>query len=125
MDEAKANRLYTVTLQTISQCFRDFTSGFFDLIIFDEVHRSIFNKWNEVLNYFDARIIGLTATPATFLLFALWDDEARQWAGKQYHGPELTAVRERYVEIYQQLANTPHGPERTALGKEARRLEEA
>lgn len=67
VDEAKANRLYTVTLQTISRCFRDFTPAFFDLIIFDEVHRSIFNKWNKVLNYFDARIIGLTATPATFL----------------------------------------------------------
>lgn len=67
VDKAKANRLYTVTLQTISQCFRQFTPGYFDLIIFDEVHRSIFNKWNEVLNYFDARIIGLTATPATFL----------------------------------------------------------
>ncbi len=38
--------------------------AFFDLIIFDEVHRSIFNKWNEVLQYFDARMIGLTATPA-------------------------------------------------------------
>jgi type I restriction enzyme R subunit len=67
VETAKNHRLYTVTLQTISQCFRQFTPGFFDLIIFDEVHRSIFNKWNEVLNYFDARIIGLTATPATFI----------------------------------------------------------
>ena len=32
----------------------------------DEVHRSIFNKYNEVLQYFDARMICLTATPAQF-----------------------------------------------------------
>ncbi len=61
------NRLYAATLQTLNICYSQFTPGFFDLIIFDEVHRSIFNKWNEVLQYFDARMIGLTATPADFL----------------------------------------------------------
>jgi len=61
------SRLYVVTLQTINNCFQEFTPAFFDLIIFDEVHRSIFNKWNEVLEYFDGRMIGLTATPAEFI----------------------------------------------------------
>jgi len=61
------SRLYTVTLQTLNACFQSFTPAFFDLIIFDEVHRSIFNKWNEVLQYFDSRLIGLTATPADFI----------------------------------------------------------
>lgn len=60
-------RLYTVTLQTLSNVFQKFTPGFFDLIVFDEVHRSIFNKFDEVLHYFDARMIGLTATPAQFI----------------------------------------------------------
>ena len=57
-------------------------------------------------------------------LFALWGDDARRWAGEQYHGPELTAVRERYIEIYRQLPHTPPGPERMALVKEAYRLQE-
>lgn len=61
------SRLYVVTLQTLNNCFQEFTPAFFDLIIFDEVHRSIFNKWNEVLQYFDGRMIGLTATPAEFI----------------------------------------------------------
>ncbi len=61
------SRLYVVTLQTINNCFQKFTPAFFDLIIFDEVHRSIFNKWNEVLQYFDGRMLGLTATPADFI----------------------------------------------------------
>jgi type I restriction enzyme R subunit len=61
------NRLFVVTLQTINNIFTRFTPAFFDLIIFDEVHRSIFNKWNEVFQYFDGRMIGLTATPASFI----------------------------------------------------------
>lgn len=36
----------------------------FDLIIVDECHRSIYNKWKQVLDYFDAFIVGLTATPS-------------------------------------------------------------
>jgi len=36
---------------------------FFDFIIIDECHRSIYNVWRQVLEYFDAYLIGLTATP--------------------------------------------------------------
>ena len=36
---------------------------FFDFIIIDECHRSIYNLWRQVLDYFDAFLIGLTATP--------------------------------------------------------------
>jgi len=36
---------------------------FFDCIIVDECHRSIYNVWSQVLEYFDAFIVGLTATP--------------------------------------------------------------
>ena len=44
---------------------------FFDCIIVDECHRSIYNIWSQVLSYFDAFIIGLTATPdkRTFAYF--------------------------------------------------------
>ena len=71
----RTKRLYVATLHTIGRCFEEFGPAFFDLIIFDEAHRSIFNKLGEVIDYFDARMIGLTATPAdfvdrdTFLLF--------------------------------------------------------
>jgi type I restriction enzyme R subunit len=60
-------RLYAVTLQTLSNIFEQFSPAFFDLIVFDEVHRSIYNKFNEVLEYFDARQVGLTATPANYI----------------------------------------------------------
>ena len=65
--DTRTQRLYAVTLQTLSNIFEQFSPAFFDLIVFDEVHRSIFNKFNEVLEYFDARQVGLTATPANYI----------------------------------------------------------
>ena len=40
-----------------------FKPEFFDFIVIDECHRSIYNLWRQVLEYFDAYLIGLTATP--------------------------------------------------------------
>ncbi len=37
---------------------------FFDIVFIDECHRSIYSLWRQVLEYFDAHLIGLTATPA-------------------------------------------------------------
>ncbi|EGT3605494.1 DUF4145 domain-containing protein [Clostridium perfringens] len=42
---------------------RLFTPGHFDLIIIDESHRSIYKKYKSIFDYFDAYLIGLTATP--------------------------------------------------------------
>lgn len=44
---------------------RLFTPAHFDLIIIDESHRSIFKKYRAIFEYFDAVIVGLTATPKT------------------------------------------------------------
>ena len=42
---------------------RFFSPGHFDLIVIDEAHRSIFNKYRAIFEYFDACLLGLTATP--------------------------------------------------------------
>ena len=42
-----------------------FTPAHFDLIIVDEAHRSIFKKYKAIFDYFDAIVVGLTATPKT------------------------------------------------------------
>ncbi|MDE2028350.1 MAG: DEAD/DEAH box helicase family protein, partial [Candidatus Omnitrophica bacterium] len=60
-------RLYAATIQTMMECYKEISPGFFDLVIADECHRSIYNKWKDVLAYFDAIQIGLTATPAQFI----------------------------------------------------------
>ncbi|MBI2629849.1 DEAD/DEAH box helicase family protein [Candidatus Pacearchaeota archaeon] len=64
-------RLYVSTVQTLMEekngegnFFQKFSPGFFDLIIFDEAHRSYYDRRNLVFKYFDAIKIGLTATPS-------------------------------------------------------------
>jgi len=61
-------RLYVSTVQTLmggkrAKMYERFSPGFFDLIVFDEAHRSIYDKNNLIQQYFDAITIGLTATP--------------------------------------------------------------
>jgi len=63
----KTHRIYVSTIQTFQYAFRNFPIGFFDLIISDEAHRSIYNKWKDVFTYFDALQIGLTATPSDLI----------------------------------------------------------
>ena len=63
----KTKRLFVATEQTMALCYTKFSPSFFDLIIFDEAHRSLFKRFTEVIEYFDARMIGLTATPANFI----------------------------------------------------------
>lgn len=59
------------TYQTMIHCIdtvndsegKLFTCGHFDLVICDEAHRSIYNKYKDIFTYFDAPLVGLTATP--------------------------------------------------------------
>ncbi len=59
------------TYQTMMHCIdtvedesgKLFTIGHFDLLICDEAHRSIYNKYRDIFTYFDAPLVGLTATP--------------------------------------------------------------
>jgi type I site-specific restriction endonuclease len=60
-------RILVSTLQTLELCFERFSPTAFDLIVTDECHRSIYNKFSDILAYFDAVQIGLTATPAHFI----------------------------------------------------------
>lgn len=54
---------YQTMINNIDTEDKPFSVGRFDLIIIDEAHRSIFGKYGAIFNYFDAMLIGLTATP--------------------------------------------------------------
>ena len=54
---------YQTMINLINDDSKEFTIGRFDLIIIDEAHRSIFKKYGAIFNYFDALMVGLTATP--------------------------------------------------------------
>jgi type I restriction enzyme, R subunit len=60
-------RIYLATYPAMMQCFEEFDVGFFDLIIADESHRSIYRKFRSLFQYFDALQVGLTATPVRFI----------------------------------------------------------
>ncbi len=59
-------RITVVTLQTLVNEYANYSAGYFDLIIIDECHRSIYGQWRRALDHFDGVKIGLTATPCVF-----------------------------------------------------------
>lgn len=119
-----SSRLYVSALKTLAMNCRKFTPGFFDLIVFDEAHRSIYNYFREAVDYFDARIIGLTATPAgfidrnTFNTFHCFD-------GAPTHlYPYQTAVEEGFLvdyDVYQAQTHFQRGGIRGATLSEEER----
>lgn len=93
------------TYQTMMNCIDSvkdeegklFTCGHFDLVICDEAHRSIYNKYKDIFTYFDAPLVGLTATPKdeidknTYSIFELEN-------GVPTYGYELAqAVKDGYL----------------------------
>jgi len=80
---AKDRRIYVLTYPTMLNIIRDeeqiLSSHFFDLVIVDESHRSIYNTNKDILKHFDSIKLGLTATPTnvidhdTFKLFKCED----------------------------------------------------
>ncbi|KYH43989.1 DEAD/DEAH box helicase family protein [Branchiibius sp. NY16-3462-2] len=79
-------RVYVSTYQTmiglideVDDAGRRFGPGYFDLIVIDEAHRSVYAKYGAIFEYFDALLVGLTATPKdevdrnTYRLFHLED----------------------------------------------------
>jgi type I restriction enzyme R subunit len=63
----RAKRIYLATYPAMMKCFNGFDVGFFDLVIADESHRSIYNRYRDLFRYFDAFQVGLTATPVKFV----------------------------------------------------------
>lgn len=96
------------TYQTMMNCIdtvsdsqgKLFTCGHFDLVICDEAHRSIYNKYRDIFAYFDAPLVGLTATPKdeidknTYEIFELEN-------GVPTYGYDLAqAVKDKYLVDY-------------------------
>lgn len=83
-----------------------FSCGHFDLVICDEAHRSIYNKYRDIFSYFDAPLVGLTATPKdeidknTYSVFELE-------SGVPTYGYELAqAVKDGYLVDFQSIETT-------------------
>jgi type I restriction enzyme R subunit len=69
-EKAADGRVYVSTYPTMMNLINDvdeagrrFGPGYFDLIVIDEAHRSIYQKYRAIFEWFDAMLVGLTATP--------------------------------------------------------------
>lgn len=65
--QEREHQIYLATYPAMRTCFESFDVGFFDLVIADESHRSIYNRYKDLFDYFDALQVGLTATPVRFI----------------------------------------------------------
>lgn len=87
---------------------RLFTPGHFDLIIIDESHRSIYRKYQTIFEYFDANLLGLTATPKddidknTYSVFYL-ENGVPTYA---YEFEHAVAIVDRFNKIFPQYGGT-------------------
>ena len=93
----RAKRITIATLQTMIAEYRTLSSGYFDLVITDECHRSIYGKWSGVLRHFDGIQLGLTATPCTAGADESPDPEDGRFVRDTLRFFELDAPTFRYV----------------------------
>ena len=93
----RTKRITIATLQTMITDYRDLSSGYFDLVITDECHRSIYGKWSGVLRHFDGIQLGLTATPCTAEADTLPDPEDGQFVRDTLRFFELAEPTFRYT----------------------------
>lgn len=66
-DQATKARIVIATYPGMISSYEEYDVGHFDLIIADESHRSIYNKYGDIFKYFDALQVGLTATPVEMI----------------------------------------------------------
>ncbi|MCY4394587.1 MAG: DEAD/DEAH box helicase family protein [Rhodospirillaceae bacterium] len=92
----RAKLITVATLQTMIAEYSDLSPGYFDLVITDECHRSIYGKYSGVLRHFDGIQLGLTATPCTADADMLPDPEDGLFVRDTLRFFELTEPTFRY-----------------------------
>lgn len=87
-------------LQTMISRYQEFTSGYFDVVVADECHRSIYGIWQTALTHFDAFHIGLTATPAAYIERNTFDFYNCRNEQPDFSYPIQTAFEQKYLVPY-------------------------
>ena len=91
---------YQTMINFIDTDEKPFSVGRFDLIIIDEAHRSIFGKYGAIFNYFDAMLIGLTATPRDEVDKSTYDIFEMEQGSPNYAYELEDAVSDGYLVNY-------------------------
>ena len=91
---------YQTMIRLVDTDERPFSIGRFDLIIVDEAHRSIFGKYGAIFSYFDAMLIGLTATPRQEVERSTYDIFELEQGSPNYAYELEQAVSDGYLVNY-------------------------
>lgn len=96
-------RLYSANYQTMINYLEYYSSGYFDMIIVDEVHRSLYGERGSILDHFDCYKVWLTATPIDFVDRSTYKafDCHDKWPTYNYELDE--AIKEKYLVPYRIL----------------------
>lgn len=98
---ARQQQQITVALlQTMIGRVEEYTAGYFDVVIADECHRSIYGAWQGALTRFDAIHVGLTATPASFIERNTYDFYQCEPGKPDFTYAIQDAFREQYLVPY-------------------------
>lgn len=87
-------------LQTMISRYTEFTSGYFDVVVADECHRSIYGSWQTALTHFDSLHIGLTATPSAYIERNTFQFYQCRDGQPDFAFPILQAFQGRYLVPY-------------------------
>ncbi len=88
------------TYSSMMQVYQQISAGYYDLIVADESHRSIYNRYKGLLEHFDAIQIGLTATPTDYLEHNTFELFGCPDGLPTFYYPYETAVENDYLVAY-------------------------
>lgn len=100
------DRVYLATYPAMMQIHRSFDPGFFDLIIADESHRSIYNVYGDLFRWFDAYQLGLTATPVELISRSTCELFDCSRSDPTFHYSYDEAVEEEHVVPFELYTHT-------------------
>ncbi|WP_211221385.1 DEAD/DEAH box helicase family protein [Ktedonobacter racemifer] len=98
--------IHVATYPSIMQVYKRLSPGYYDLIIADESHRSIYQRYKEPFDYFNALQLGLTATPTDYIdhnTFELFGCSPRQ---PTFYYSYKRAVEEGFLVDFQKVLDT-------------------
>lgn len=106
VDSSASERIFLATYPSMQKIYQSFDVGFFDLIIADESHRSIYNVYGDLFKYFDCLQIGLTATPIDFVTRNTFDMFNCEGLLPTANYDLEQAIEEKYLTPYEVFEHT-------------------
>ena len=96
-------RIHVATYPSMMQVYQQLSSGYYDFVVADESHRSIYNRYGALFEHFDSLQLGLTATPTDYIDHNTFDLFECPDGLPTFYYPFEKAVEEGYLVNYRAL----------------------